>query len=1289
MADGKIVIDTRLDSDGIEKGISKISGLAKTGLKTAAVAISGVATALGGAAVAAIKTGSDFEAQMSRVKAISGATGDEFKKLTDQAIKLGADTAFSAKEVAEGMENLASAGFDTNEIMAAMPGMLDLAASSGEDLAHSSDIAASTLRGFGLAASDAGHVADVLAKNAADTNAAVADTGEAMKYVAPVAHSMGIEMEEVAAAIGIMADSGIKGSQAGTTLRGALSRLAKPTKSMTDVMDELGLSFYDSNGKMKSLTDITAMLQDKMSGLTDQQKQQALVTLFGQESLSGMLALMDKGSDGIASLTASYKDCDGAAAEMAGTMQDNLKGAIEELGGSAETLGIVFYQSVSDSLKKTVNTASESINNITDAFNEGGLDKALDQTGKEFADLSTKVAKSAPEMVKASAKLIKSFISGIAKNKGQLKAAAKDIVDALVDGLVSLLPKKMQGPVKKALDSLQRTFTSGMRSLVGAGKPTLDVLGKLFTKLADNMDTVAPVVLGIVTGFKTFKTVSGPVQTVVDIIIKLKKVSETAGGAMGALSAAMAANPATLVALAIAGLVGGLAIYATKTSKAKEEQIALDKELDAFNQKCRESADTVRETQKARQETVQGIQAEYGHYQSLWDELQDIVDQNGNVKEGYEERASFITGTLSEALGVEIENNGKVISNYEKLKGTIDEVIAKKKAQAIVDAYSDSYTEAIKNQTKANQELSQAYKNVQDAIDNLNGKEKALENLNEALKNGEVDAKEYHNQWNTLTGEIEHANNRVDESKKAYDNAKTAADEYSTTISNYEAAVGAVESGSADAATAIVALANDMKTASNAQSSELAKQVSDFRSKYEDMKAAAADGGSGVAQEAVNQAQAMYFLSQAEYAKATNMPKEYIDQMMNNAKAALEGSNIDETALRTANATVQSAKQGFDNGKDDVGNAAQGLINFASGKFQGTQLPQLVGNAAMDTTNSMAQGFDAGSDGVSASAAGVVNAASASLTSNDLSARYGMTGSKAAAQLAAALSGQGSAVAGAANTVASLAKSSLAGANISGEYQKQGFKSTQSLSTSIRSRSGAVQGAASAVGGSAKSGLTGANMSATGRSEGSKMSSGTSSGIRSGSGETTAAAKSLAQGVKGAVQKANLSGAGSSFGAHFSVGLASGIRSGMSAAISAAAALASSALEKAKNVLGIASPSKKTRYFGKMFDAGYEKGIKENQKGAIRSAENLSKKLIGTIDAGAALESMRAAMGMNISRVTSGTVVHSIAKNDAKERSGESGGPVNQTVNINQPVKSPVETAREIRKVGKELAFGR
>lgn len=318
----------------------------------ASVAIAGVATA-------AVKTTADFEAQMSRVQAISGATGEDLQALEDQAIQLGASTKFSASEAAQGMENLASAGFSTQEIMAAMPGMLDLAAASGEDLAASSDIAASTLRGFGLEAEQAGHVADVLAKNAADTNAAVADTGEAMKYVAPVAAAMGISFEECAAAIGIMSDAGIKGSQAGTSLRGALSRLAKPTEQMKAKMDELRLSFFDSEGKMLSLKDMTAMLQDRLSGLSDEQRNNALVTIFGQESLSGMLALMQAGSGRVDELTQSYLTCDGAAAEMADTMQNNLKGQIEELSGTVETIAITIGNILLPYIKEAVDKIQE------------------------------------------------------------------------------------------------------------------------------------------------------------------------------------------------------------------------------------------------------------------------------------------------------------------------------------------------------------------------------------------------------------------------------------------------------------------------------------------------------------------------------------------------------------------------------------------------------------------------------------------------------------------------------------------------------------------------------------------------------------------------------------------------------------------------------------------------------------------------------------------------------------------------------------------------------------------
>ena len=272
MADGKVVIETDLDSSGIKKGLSKLGSITSKGLKASAAAISASATALSGVGVAAVKMGTDFEAQMSRVSAISGATAQEFSKMREQALQLGADTAFSSTEAAQGMENLAAAGFETSEIMDAMPGLLDLAAASGEDLSNSSDIAASTLRGFGLAASDAGHVADVLAENANRTNSSVADTGDAMKYVAPFARAAGISLEETAAAVGIMANAGIQGSQAGTTLRGALSRLSKPTKDMQEAMDALGVSFYDSEGKMKPLSEQIGMMQEATAGLTDEQK---------------------------------------------------------------------------------------------------------------------------------------------------------------------------------------------------------------------------------------------------------------------------------------------------------------------------------------------------------------------------------------------------------------------------------------------------------------------------------------------------------------------------------------------------------------------------------------------------------------------------------------------------------------------------------------------------------------------------------------------------------------------------------------------------------------------------------------------------------------------------------------------------------------------------------------------------------------------------------------------------------------------------------------------------------
>lgn len=357
----------------VEKISSKISNLGSTLTTSLTLPVLAIGTA-------AVTTGNDFEAQMSRVQAIAGATGEELEKLTNQAMQLGAETTFSATQVAEGMENLASAGFTTQEIMDAMPGLLNLAASSGADLASASEYAASAIRGFGLEASSSAHVADVFAEASARTNAQVEDMGYAMKYIAPVANAMGLSIEEVAAAIGIMSDAGIKGEQAGTTLRGALTRLTKPTDKMIGIMEDLGISFYDNEGKMKSLTEMIAMLQDATKGLTDEQKQNALTILFGTESLSGMIALINRGSTDLSDMTKSFEECDGAAEEMADTMLDNTKGAFESLSGSLESAGIAIQQALAPEIKdlaKKIQDLVDDFNELSDEEKQSIINKAL------------------------------------------------------------------------------------------------------------------------------------------------------------------------------------------------------------------------------------------------------------------------------------------------------------------------------------------------------------------------------------------------------------------------------------------------------------------------------------------------------------------------------------------------------------------------------------------------------------------------------------------------------------------------------------------------------------------------------------------------------------------------------------------------------------------------------------------------------------------------------------------------------------------------------------------------
>ncbi|MDM5239103.1 phage tail tape measure protein [Bacillus cereus] len=339
------------------------------GASGALFATGAAATIAGGAIVAglgsSVKVAADFESQMSKVGAISGATGGQLSSLTETAKELGASTTKSASEVAVGMQNLAASGFEVNDIIGAMPGIIAASEAAQEDMAMTSETVAAALNAFGMEAKESSHIADVLAQSANQSAAGILDMQYSFKYAAPVAKMLGISLEELAAATGIMSDSGIKGEQAGTSLRAALLRLSDPPKSARTALADLGITIQDSSGKMLPFHDIIGQVGKATEGMGNAQKAAALSSIFGTEAVSGMLAVVEAGPDKLQKLTQGLKDSGGAAADTAKKMQDNLNGSLNQLSGSFETLQI----SMGNALIPVIRVIADGLGMLTDAFN--------------------------------------------------------------------------------------------------------------------------------------------------------------------------------------------------------------------------------------------------------------------------------------------------------------------------------------------------------------------------------------------------------------------------------------------------------------------------------------------------------------------------------------------------------------------------------------------------------------------------------------------------------------------------------------------------------------------------------------------------------------------------------------------------------------------------------------------------------------------------------------------------------------------------------------------------------
>ncbi|WP_287163996.1 phage tail tape measure protein, partial [Clostridium sp.] len=476
---GKIAVN---DKDA-NKSIDSVTGKAKQSESVMGKAFSNIGKVVAGAftvgAIATfekkiVSTYATYDDQMRKVQAVSGATGKQFMELRSKAEELGAKTRFSATEAGEGMEMLARAGWKTGDIMKGIGPVLNFATANAIDLGQAAGIVSDGLSQFGLKAKDTTMFTDVLSATAAAANTDIGLLGETFKYVGPVAGSLGYKLQDVSVAIGLMANKGIKGSQAGTSLRSALTRLANPTGDSAKLMKELGISITDSTGKVKPFNALMQELRGKFSKLSDAQKAQYASTIFGQEAMSGMLAVVNSSDEEFNKMTKAIAESSGQTQKMANTMDGGLGGALANVQSAWEGLLIKLGEMQDGPLVDGLNGLAKILQ---------GLPNEIQYVSNKFKEF-TNFLKEHETAIKTIGIIFGTIMTGFVLNSLKLKIAEKGVLAFIKSfGLV-----KNIGPMLKGVGTVF-TFLTTSVGLVTIGVAAFAAAAYLIYK---NWDKIGP-----------------------------------------------------------------------------------------------------------------------------------------------------------------------------------------------------------------------------------------------------------------------------------------------------------------------------------------------------------------------------------------------------------------------------------------------------------------------------------------------------------------------------------------------------------------------------------------------------------------------------------------------------------------------------------------------------------------------------------------------------------------------------------------------------------------------------
>ena len=875
----KITLDTSGYTDGL-----------KTVAKVGAAALGATGAALFTFGKKSISTGKEFDSSMSQIAATLGYTtediennvngaGDAFASLRTKAKEMGAETNFSASEAAEGLNILAMSGYNAEQSMSMIEDVLHLAAAGSMDMGSAAKFVSGTMKGFNDATKDSGYYADLMAKGATLANTSVAQLGEAMSSGAATSAAYSQSADSMTIALLRLAEQGEVGSAAGTALAAAMKNLYTPTDQAATALKTLGVAVYDESGNARDFNTVVDELEASFAGMTEEQKNSYKQTIFGIQGLNAYNKMVVTGKkkqdDWNKSLRAASEGA-GEAAKQYDTMTDNLEGDIDILKSAADGFKIEVSDRLMPSIREFVQFGSESISNFTKAFSQGGLNGLAKAVGDALSNLIKRVSQKLPSFVKAGSEMLHAFINGIIEAAPELFNSGVEIIANLGESISNSLPQLIP-KAAEAIATIIKGLTQNAGQLVRGGielfkgliqgfrealpiiineLPALirEIVLAIGDNIGDIMTEILPAIIALKGGKALFSGFSAAINSVKDSIGKL------------------ITGPGGIAAAIIGGVVlileGANSEIRAAYNSAKEEASKLTESQQAIVDKIHEEASKWDEIKEKRLEAAKSVDETIGSYKDLWDRLQEIVDEQGKVKDGYEDEAKLIAGELSEKLGIHIELVDGQIKKYDELKGSIQEVITKKKAELMLKALEDDYTAAIKNRSEARNRLVAAEKGFSEAL----GEQKKAEQDLTAAQNRLNEAKAYGAGYTNLygksmvelekdvaaaQGEFDGATDKLNEWAGAISDADKDLTESKRTVDNYNSTVNAVAHGGIEEIkNATIAMENSMKSATNATKGELIQQTKDYLTEWQKQKADADKYGDAMSREMEKDARA-------------------------------------------------------------------------------------------------------------------------------------------------------------------------------------------------------------------------------------------------------------------------------------------------------------------------------------------------------------------------------------------------------------------------------------------------